>query len=122
MADLLFDAVERAQLSDLFDELGPEAPTLLDPWTTRDLAAHLVLREHDYPAGTGLVLPGAWGRFAERRRTALALRDFAGLIATIRSGPPPGFFRIGWVRRFPNLNEFFVHHEDVRRVSTAREN
>src|SRR5664279_1464130 len=72
MADLLFDAVERAQLSDLFDELGPQAPTLLAPWTTRDLAAHLVLRERDYLAGPGLVLPGAWGRLAERRRRALA--------------------------------------------------
>jgi uncharacterized protein (TIGR03085 family) len=115
--ELTFDAVERAQLSDLFDELGPDAPTLLSPWTTRDLAAHLVLREDDALAGPGLVLPGAWGRFAERRRTALTLRDFAGLVATIRSGPPPGFFRIGWVRRFPNLNEFFVHHEDVRRAN-----
>jgi len=117
MADLLFDAVERAQLSDLFDELGPQAPTLLAPWTTRDLAAHLVLRERDYLAGPGLVLPGAWGRLAERRRRALALRDFTWLSATIRSGPPPGFFRIGWVRRLPNLNEFFVHHEDVRRAN-----
>lgn len=117
MAALLFDAVERAQLADLFDTLGPEAPTLLEPWTTRDLAAHLVLREHDYLAGPGLALGGAWGRFAERRRRALATRDFAGLIATIRSGPPPGFFRIGLVRRFPNLNEFFVHHEDVRRAN-----
>jgi uncharacterized protein (TIGR03085 family) len=117
MADVLFDTVERAQLSDLLDELGPEAPTLLEPWTTRDLAAHLVLRERDYLAGPGLVLLGAWGRFAERRRQVLALKDFAGLVATIRSGPPPGFFRIGWVRRFPNLNEFFVHHEDVRRAN-----
>lgn len=116
MGDALFDAVERAQLSDLFDELGPDAPTLLEPWTTRDLAAHLVLREHDALAAPGLVLPGAWGRFAERRRRALASSDFAGLVATIRSGPPPGFFRIGWVRRIPNLNEFFVHHEDVRRA------
>ena len=112
-----FDAVERAQLSDLFEELGPLAPTLLAPWTTRDLAAHLVLRERGYLAGPGLVLPGAWGRLAERRRRTLALRDFTWLIATIRSGPPPGFFRIGWVRRLPNLNEFFVHHEDVRRAN-----
>ena len=112
-----FDAVERARLSDLFDELGPQAPTLLEPWTTRDLAAHLVLRERDYLAGPGLVLPGAWGRLAERRRRALALRDFAWLSAMIRSGPPPGFFRIGWVRRIANLNEFFVHHEDVRRAN-----
>jgi len=117
MADVAFDAVERAQLCDLLDELGPQAPTLLEPWTTRDLAAHLVVREHDSLAGPGLVLPGAWGRLAERRRRALAVRDFAGLVATIRSGPPPGFFRIGWVRRFPNLNEFFVHHEDVRRAN-----
>jgi uncharacterized protein (TIGR03085 family) len=117
MADVAFDAVERAQLCDLLDELGPEAPTLLEPWTTRDLAAHLVVREHDGLAGPGLVLPGAWGRLAEHRRRTLASRDFAGLVATIRSGPPPGFFRIGWVRRFPNLNEFFVHHEDVRRAN-----
>ena len=117
MADVAFDADERARLCDLLDELGPEAPTLLEPWTTRDLAAHLVVREHDSLAGPGLVLPGAWGRLAERRRRALAVRDFAGLVATIRSGPPPGFFRIGWVRRFPNLNEFFVHHEDVRRAN-----
>jgi uncharacterized protein (TIGR03085 family) len=117
MQDPLFDAVERAQLSDLLDELGPDAPTLLESWTTRDLAAHLVLREHDLLAGPGLVLPGVWGRFAERRRRALALTDFAELVATIRSGPPPGFFRIGWVRRLPNLNEFFVHHEDVRRAN-----
>jgi uncharacterized protein (TIGR03085 family) len=117
MADLLFDGIERAQLSDLFDDLGPEAPTLLEPWATRDLAAHLVLRERDYLAGPGLVLPGPWGRFAERRRTALARQDFPWLVATIPSGPPPGFFRIGWVRRVANLNEFFVHHEDVRRAN-----
>jgi uncharacterized protein (TIGR03085 family) len=117
MAIVLFDAIERARLCDLFDELGPEAPTLLEPWTARDLAAHLVLREHDHRAGPGLVLPGAWGRFAERRRRALTLRDFSWLVATIRSGPPPGFFRIGLVRAVPNLNEFFVHHEDVRRAN-----
>ena len=45
------------------------------------------------------------------------LRDFSWLVATIRSGPPPGFFRIGWVRRVPNLNELFIHHEDVRRAN-----
>jgi len=117
MAEVFFDAVERARLCDLFGELGPAAPTLLGAWTTRDLAAHVVLREHDFLAGPGLVVPGVWGRFAERRRRALALRDFPSLVAAIRSGPPPGFFRIGWVRRVPNLNEFFVHHEDVRRAN-----
>ncbi len=75
------------------------------------------MRENDYLAGPGLVLPGAWGRFAERRRAALARTDFASLRTTLRAGPPPGFFRLRWVRRLPNLNEFFVHHEDVRRAN-----
>ena len=111
------DAVERAQLCDLLEELGPLAPTLLEPWAARDLAAHLVLRERDYLAAPGLVLPGPWSRLAARRQGALALRDFAGLVTALRSGPPPGFFRIGWVRRMPSLNEFFVHHEDLRRAN-----
>jgi uncharacterized protein (TIGR03085 family) len=117
MDGLLFDAIEREDLCELLDELGPQAPTLLEPWTTFDLAAHLVLREHDYLAAPGLVIPGAWERFAQRRQVALREKGFTPLVATIRSGPPPGFFRIGWVRRIPNLNEFFVHHEDVRRAN-----
>ena len=100
-----FDAAERARLSDLLDDLGPDASTLLAPWTTRDIAAHLVLREHDHLAGPGLV------------QSALADRDFTELVATFRAGPPPGFFRVGWVRRLASLNEFFVHHEDVRRAN-----
>ena len=120
MADTFFDAAERAQLSDLLQELGPGAPTLLAPWTTRDMAAHLILRERDPLAGPGLVLPGAWSRLAQRRQAALARRDFTWLTATLRSGPPPGFFRIGWVRRLASLNEFFVHHEDVRRANGRR--
>ncbi len=89
MTDLSLDAIERERLCDLMEELGPEAPTLLDPWTTRDLAAHLVLREHDNRAAPGLVVPGAWGRFAERRRQALTRSGYATLLTTIRSGPPP---------------------------------
>ena len=118
MGDLPFDAQERLELCDLFDELGPSAPTLLEGWTAHDLAAHLVLRERDLIAAPCLVLPGPFQRFAEGRRVRLANRhDFAWLVARIRSGPPPGFFRIGWVRSFPSLNEFFVHHEDVRRAN-----
>jgi hypothetical protein len=43
--------------------------------------------------------------------------DFAWLVARIRAGPPIGFFRFGWVRSWASLNEFFVHHEDVRRAN-----
>jgi uncharacterized protein (TIGR03085 family) len=112
-----FDHTERLQLADLLDLLGPEAPTLLEPWTTRAMAAHVILRDHDSLAAPGLVLPGAWRRLAERRQQNLAQRDFTELIATLRSETPPGVFRLGWVRRFPSLNELFVHHEDVRRAN-----
>ena len=118
MDDLAFDAQERRNLCDVFDELGPFSPTLLEGWAAHDLAAHIVLRERDLVAAPCLVLPGRFQRFAEQRRVRLAQRqDFSSLVARIRSGPPPGFFRIGWVRSFPNLNEFFVHHEDVRRAN-----
>jgi uncharacterized protein (TIGR03085 family) len=114
---LLFDAIERAQLCDLLDSLGPTAPTCLAPWTTHDIAAQLVLRENDPLRAPGLVVHGPWGRIAERRRLALKERAFDDLVSTLRSGPPRGFFRARWVRRIPNLNEFFVYHEDVRRAN-----
>jgi uncharacterized protein (TIGR03085 family) len=118
MQERPFDAQERNALCDLFEELGANVPTLLNGWTAKDLASHLVLRERDLIAGPCLVLPGLFQGFAERRRVRLAeRREFEWLVARIRSGPPPGFFRIGWVRSFPNLNEFFVHHEDVRRAN-----
>ena len=40
------DERERLQLCDLLQELAPDAPTLCAGWTTSDMAAHLVLREH----------------------------------------------------------------------------
>jgi uncharacterized protein (TIGR03085 family) len=118
MADVPLDTHERLELCDLFEEFGPSVPTLLEGWTSHDLAAHLVLRERNLLAGPCLVLPGPLGRFAEQRRTRLADRkDYAWLVAQIRSGPPVGLFRMGWVRSLANLNEFFVHHEDVRRAN-----
>ena len=118
MGDVRFDEQERLGLCDLFDQLGADVPTLLEGWTAHDLAAHLVFRERDLVAGPCILLPGPFQRFAERRRQALAQsREFGWLVARIRSGPPPGFFRIGWVRSLANLNEFFVHHEDVRRAN-----
>ena len=116
VAASFLDDVERVQLCDLMVSLGPEAATVLQPWTTRDLAAHLFLRENDALAGPGLVVPGPWAHLAERHRQDAASRDYLDLIAAIRAGPR-GLFRLGWFRRVPNLNELFVHHEDVRRAN-----
>jgi uncharacterized protein (TIGR03085 family) len=118
MGALSFDAQERRALCDLLEELGADVPTLLEGWTARDVASHLVLRERDPIAAPCLVLPGRFQRFAERRRVRLAEnKEFGWLVQQLRSGPPRGFFRIGWVRSLPSLNEFFVHHEDVRRAN-----
>ncbi|MHA7651429.1 TIGR03085 family metal-binding protein [Mycobacterium sp. ML4] len=118
MTDVPLDTQERLAFCDLLDELGPLAPTLLEGWTTHDLAAHILLRERDLLAGPCLVMPAPFQRFAERRRAALAKNnDFGSLVARIRSGPPVGIFRLEWVRSMANLNEFFVHHEDVRRAN-----
>jgi len=118
MEDHRFDGRERRALCELFNELGPPAATLIDGWRARDLAAHLVIRERELVAGPCLVLPGPFQRFGERHRVRLRdRREFGWLVERVRSGPPPGFFRIGWVRSLPNLNEFFVHHEDLRRAN-----
>src|SRR5205085_2871402 len=46
---------ERHALADLFNAVGPDAPTLCAGWSTRDLAAHLVLRE-GHPAAVGIAI------------------------------------------------------------------
>ncbi|HET9732601.1 MAG TPA: TIGR03085 family metal-binding protein [Acidimicrobiales bacterium] len=106
-----FAARERAALADLFDELGPDAPTLCEGWAARDLAAHLVLRERRPDAAPGIVFKPLSG-YTERVQARVAATPWPELVARYRSGPPP------WLRPFDetaNLVEMFVHHEDLRR-------
>jgi len=109
---------ERGQLCDLFVELGPEAPTLCEGWTTLDLAAHLVVRERRPDSGPGLVWPPLAG-YTDRVR--LAARDrmtWPDLIDAVRRGPP------ALLRPFdPAMNtvEYFIHVEDVRRAQPGWE-
>jgi uncharacterized protein (TIGR03085 family) len=100
----------------LFDETGPDAPTLCEGWRTADLAAHLVLRERRPDAAAGLV-GGPLAGHTRRVNEALSARvPFPRLVDMIRSGPPAlSPFRLPGVEERVNLVEFFVHHEDVRR-------
>jgi len=110
------DARERAQLCLRFDELGPDAPTLCEGWTTFDLAAHLVVRERNPLAAPGILVPGLAG-LAERGMAHERRRGYAAVVERVRNGPPLGPFAVPGVREQLNLVEYAVHHEDVRRAN-----
>lgn len=106
---------ERAQLSDAFDRFGPDSPTLSGDWTTRDLAAHLVLRERRPDAAGGILLPLLANR-TESVQQQIAAQPWPQLVEQFRSGPPAWSpMRVGAVDEVANLAEFYVHHEDVLR-------
>jgi uncharacterized protein (TIGR03085 family) len=107
---------ERAALCALLDETGPAAPTLCEGWTTLDLAAHLVLREHRPDAGAG-ILGGPLAAYTRRvQRTITRRTPYPRLVETIRNGPPRlSVFGIPGTDERANVVEFFTHHEDVRR-------
>src|SRR5215831_1990602 len=106
---------ERAALCDTMEKFGPDAPTLCEGWLTLDLAAHLVAREARSDAALGLVLPGPFARHLQHVMDGYKARGYDELLAMLRTGPP-------WMHRTgplatANVNENFVHHEDVRRAS-----
>jgi uncharacterized protein (TIGR03085 family) len=111
------DARERRELCDLFGDLGPEAPTLCEGWATRDLAAHLVVRERSPQAAPGILLGGPFAKLLDRATARALARGFDDLVERVRNGPPPGPFAVPGLRSLINLNEYAVHHEDVRRAN-----
>jgi uncharacterized protein (TIGR03085 family) len=123
-----FPERERAELADLFDALGPDAPTCCAGWTTAHLAAHLVVRDRrpDALPGYGLEEIGlggpaaAWAhRLEERTRRST---PYAEVVARFRAGPPT-WSLLAWpvVAQKLNIAEFAIHHEDVRRAQTGWE-
>jgi uncharacterized protein (TIGR03085 family) len=118
MTHVPLDQREREELCDLFLELGPDAPTLCEGWTTADLAAHLVVRERDPRSMPGILKPaGRFGRYTEKLMAKKKAKGFADVVARIRKGPPLFPWRVKGVRTLLNLNEYVVHHEDVRRAN-----
>ena len=108
---------ERLALCALLDQAGPREPTLCEGWTTLDLAAHLVLREHRPDAGLGL-LGGPLAAHTRAVQRRLAQRTpYPRLVQMIRNGPPRlSAFGLPGADERANLVEYFVHHEDVRRA------
>ena len=110
-----FAQQERHALCDTFVAVGPDAPTLDDPWRSRDLAAHLVIRDGRPDLAIGMFVPALKGRL-DAGMSAYAARDWPRLVDAVRSGPPrwsPA--RIAPLDEAINLGEFYLHHEDVLR-------
>ena len=105
---------ERAQLADLLLEVGPEAPTLCAGWTTRDLAAHLVIRERRPDAALSVLIPPLAGH-GEHVRKEKAAQPYEQIVAEVRDAPWWSPVSNPITDELTNGLEFFIHHEDVRR-------
>lgn len=110
--------LERAALADLFDDVGPQAPTLCEGWNTGDLAAHLVVRESDPLGAPGVVVGPLAGLTRARMDALLARGSWTALVDRFRRGPAL-LRRVGPLDEAMNAAEFFIHHEDVRRAGAA---
>jgi uncharacterized protein (TIGR03085 family) len=112
-----YSRVERLALCDLLDRTGPDAPTLCQGWTTGDLAAHLVLREHRPDAAAGVLGGPLAGHTARVQQRIKERTPFPDLVRAIRSGPPLlSYMSLPGMDERTNAVEYFVHHEDVRRA------
>ena len=108
---------ERAALADLLAQVGPDAPTLCEGWTTRDLAAHLVVRATRLDVAGGVVIRALSARLA-RVQDRVAARPWETLVAQVRRRP---WWSFGPLDDLANRTEYFVHHEDVRRAQPGWE-
>ncbi|MGH9110771.1 MAG: TIGR03085 family metal-binding protein [Acidimicrobiales bacterium] len=115
-ADAPLDARERSGLCDLFLAVGPDAPTLCEGWSTLDLAAHLVIREHDPRSGLAILGGDRFAKLETSLMDKARSQGYEALVDRLRSGPPLLPWRLPGLRQALNLNEWFVHHEDVRRA------
>ena len=111
---------ERAALVESLRALGPDEPTLCEGWQTRDLAAHLYIRERRPDAVGGILIPGLSSYTEKVQDKVAATKDFNEVIETVGSGPPM-FSPFKLLDPVANLAEMFIHHEDVRRAQPGWE-
>ena len=107
---------ERAALVATLRAVGPDAPTLCEGWTTKDLTAHMVIREHRLDAAPGILVPQLAGYTAKVQNRVAAETDWDTLVAKLAAGPPL-YSPLKLLDSVANVTEMFVHHEDVRRAA-----
>jgi uncharacterized protein (TIGR03085 family) len=106
---------ERAALVDTMRGVGPDAPTLCEGWKTRDLAAHLVIREYRIDAAPGITIPFFSAHTAKVQKEVTKQTDWDELVDKVASGPPL-YSPLKLLDPVANVAEMFIHHEDVRRA------
>ena len=111
---------ERAALVETLRSVGPDAPTLCEGWKTRDLAAHLMIREYRPDAAPGIVIPFFASHTAKVQNEVAERTDWDGLLDKVASGPPI-YSPLKLLDPLANVGEMFIHHEDVRRAQPGWE-
>lgn len=106
---------ERGAMVETLRVVGPDAPTLCEGWTTRDLAAHLVVREGRPDAAAGVLVPALAPRL-EELRVRETERPWDELLDRIDGGAP-WYSPFRYADQVANAAEFLVHHEDVLRAA-----
>src|SRR5258708_39325106 len=79
---------DRAAIVATFEIVGPDAPTLCEGWTARDLAAHLVLRERRMDATPGIMFAPLAGYTAKVQDQIAKNTSWDDLVAMVAAGPP----------------------------------
>lgn len=104
---------ERAALAAALHAAGPDAPTLCEGWTTKDLLIHLLVRERGGVARLGILIK-QFDPLLQRRSKQLEGEDYGTLVERWRQGLPR-WSPLRLLDGMVNGLEHFVHHEDVRR-------
>ena len=107
---------ERYAISQTLRNLGPDAPTLCEGWSSFDLLVHLISRENRPDAALGLIIP-AFSQYSKKVADELKSRGFENLIQEFEDGPKQfSPFAIPGIDNLANSFEFLVHHEDLLRA------
>ena len=106
---------ERAALVETMRRVGPDAATLCEGWKTRDLAAHLVIREYRPDAAPGILIPFFASHTEKVQNQVAEQNEWEDLLGKVAAGPPV-YSPFKLLDAVANVGEMFIHHEDVRRA------
>lgn len=111
---------ERAAVVAALRDVGPDAPTLCEGWTARDLAAHLMVREYRVDAAPGILIPLFAAHTAKVQDAVANNSQWDELVGKVAAGPPV-YSPLKLVDSVANVAEMFIHHEDIRRAQPGWE-